>query len=49
MSICSNEEPTVWQLVWAPTTVVALIVMNIFVVKVWRSARAAATEIDRSD
>jgi len=44
-SLCVDEAPTVWQVLWAPTHIATLVVVSYMIVRVWRSAK----EIDQSN
>ena len=41
-SICSAADPATWQQLWAPAQILAMLVIIIIVISVWRDARRPA-------
>ena len=39
LSICTGDAPARWQILWAPAQLIAVIVISLLVIRVWRKAR----------
>lgn len=46
-AICSATEAATWQQIWAPVQFLAMLVISVLVVKVWREARRARQDADQ--
>jgi membrane protein required for beta-lactamase induction len=43
-AFCAGGEPPLWQLLWAPAQIAALVVVAVFIGAVWREARRARSD-----